>query len=864
MYNASPTAIPSYASVNYAPLTPLLSLQNDPNPAQHYVQDALKERLKHYLGLEKDVWREIYNVGQLIDLFVQGKQIVRKNPITGLYRALTPLNEDQDTVRAANAMQYYETNCITKDGQSNPDIAVRAAKFTDEARAAAKGGQAIVDHYAGRFYTPEYTQRDARLAFRWGTSISRVRYDPGAAGIIVYREIAEQRSLQIGDGGGYCGACQHEDGAQAFLTMPEPAADENPASTPPIKACPQCGSNAVTVDMPATAQTPSVVGVEPIQMGDFVCDLLPLPACKFDLSQTAENSSWFINQTSQDVHAIKSILGNIKIPTGDDEEIGLKILQQLATAGQAISGRSQFDGRRDGQQWQEKRTVTEFYMSPSDYGDIPIKGDERTLGGQPLVEGTLEKTFPDGLVSVWLNNSVLLGLYAENHRRIITSRPWFQRPMSGVGRGAGDMVEVQKRINVIDSQILAYWRSTATPALLYDDVLLEGDKPAYLGNPATSIDVSTAGLPDGKGLHDAVWQFAPAPIPGNFLDYSNTHLNNMMQIASHITTFSGGLPGVNNKTATGAQITDSNSNAIWLPMLELKGSAKKRQMETVLYLYPKRFPMKREFPLGGDYSQAQGVAIQGADLDTDLWLEVVKNSEQPRSPYIKRANLAEAMQAVGGVAGIVALKQQDPKMFEEISKWYDLDFAVGASNSEIVAQICDKRINQLSQAMEQKMLNPVLLMTPEQMPTPEGVTDPMMAQQMQAQIAQMLGAEQQQAIQAALIPPVSALEPAQPEKAQHLADWLDTDLGQEAPPILRAAVEQLIKLHFGNGQGQASAIALASGQVELAGQAPGMAAQHLTESASKEKEQTHAADMQDRKASADMAKEKAKPKGKTK
>jgi len=151
-------------------------------------------------------------------------------------------------------------------------------------------------------------------------------------------------------------------------------------------------------------------------------------------------------------------------------------------------------------------------------------------------------------------------------------------------------------------------------------------------------------------------------------------------------------------------------------------------------------------------------------------------------------------------------------------------------------------------------------MTPEMLPPPEGVTDPVIARQMQAQMAQMLAQEQQQAVQASLIPPVSPLEPAQPEKAQHLAEWLDTDLGQEAPPILRAAVEQLIQLHFHNGQGQASAVALASGQVELAGKAPDMAVQQLTEGASKEKDQAHAADMQDRKASADVAKEKAKPK----
>jgi hypothetical protein len=344
----TPTAIPSYGSANYAPLKPLLSLHDSAAPTPHYIKDALKEYKNHLEGLQKSVWREIYNVGMLVDLFCAGKQLVTRDPRSGLFVALTPKREDESTMRAQNMMQFYENQCITKDISSNPDILVRPAKATDNARAAAKGGQAIVDHYSDKFYTPEFVQRDARLCFRFGVSINRVRYDPGAAGIVVYRELAEQRTIQIGEGSGYCGECEYEGSLQEFISQPEemPAVDETPQA--PTEACPQCGSAAVSLIPPATGQVPTVTGVEAIQMGDLTCDILPLPGCKWDLAFPPEISSWFLYKQSVNFHAIKSILGQIKLGDAENEDFGLQVMTALARSGQALGGRSKMGADKVG------------------------------------------------------------------------------------------------------------------------------------------------------------------------------------------------------------------------------------------------------------------------------------------------------------------------------------------------------------------------------------------------------------------------------------------------------------------------------------------------------------------------------------
>ena len=828
----TPTAIPSYSSTNYAPLKPLLSLHDSAAPTPHYIKDALKERKDHLDGLQKSVWREIYNVGMLVDLFCAGKQLVTRDPRSGLFVALTPKREDESTMRAQNMMQFYENQCITKDISSNPDILVRPAKATDNARAAAKGGQAIVDHYSDKFYTPEFVQRDARLCFRFGVAINRVRYDPAAPGIVVYRELAEQRTIQIGEGSGYCGECEYEGSLQEFISQPEemPAVDEMPQA--PTEACPQCGSAAVSLIPPATGQVPTVTGVEAIQMGDLTCDILPLPGCKWDLAFPPEISSWFLYKQSVNFHAIKSILGQIKLGDAENEDFGLQVMTALARSGQALGGRSKMGADKDSEANKDNRTVTEMYLSAQDIGDIQVRGDEQTLGGQPLQPGTLDKTFPDGCVSVWLDSDTLLGLYAENHKKIISSRPWFQRPLTGVGRGGADMIEPQKRENVLDSQIMRYWNAVGTPAVLYDKDAVSDDEVDYIGHPGTSIPVDMARMiGENRKLSDATHQMQPVAIQGAFYDYVTNHQNNAMQIASHIIDFSGGLPGVNNKTATGAQILDSNANVIWTPTLQLKASARRRQQETVLSLYPKHFPMEREFALGGDYSKAQGIAISGADLDTDLWLQVAQNSEQPRSPYIRRQNLNDCIMMLGGIQGYLTLKQSDPQQFEEITQMFDLDLPSGAGNSENVSQMCAKRVSQLTQAVAQEAIDPMLLMaTPEMLGMPEG-GDPMQVQAMQQQMAAQLQAMQSQAIQSVLIPPVSTLEPAQMEKAVHLQNWLDTDMGQDSPPVLRKAVEILIAQHFEYFGQQSGALALQAGQTQLAGEMPGMAAgvvgQHL-------------------------------------
>lgn len=802
----SPTAIPIFSGQNFAPVGPLLQLRTDPKRPNKF-KDALKEIKNHYERVDKAAWEEVYRAGQLVDLFIQGKQIVRQNPYNGVYIPRVATADDELAQRCMNIMQFYETCSVEKDLSSNPDILIEAAKYSEQAKAAAHGASTIWKHYADKFLTADFCQIDAKLALRFGTAINRLKYDPGAEGIIVYQELAQQKTISLGGGHGSCGVCETFGSAADFM----PPTDD--VMGPQDPACPKCGSNLVSVIPPAAGPLSSVADVQPVKLGDFMLESLPLPGCKWDMGYRPEFSSWFMYKQAVAMTAIKSIIGPIAAEGGQDlDDIGLRVLQNLGLAGQAVFGRSSWWSAK-GTQDTSKGVVTELYLSPEDYGDINITPEE-TLGGGILQPGEMRKTFPGGAVTVWLNDDILLGVYEASHKKELISRPWFLRPMTGVGRGAQDMVEIQKRLNVLDSQQVAYWSSVATPAIIYDQDLIQGDEVGYIGHPKMSLPADTSRMAgDNRTIASALWQMTPAPIPGAFVDYTERHLNNAMQLASHVTSFSGGLPGVNNNTATGAQITQSNSDAVWTPTLQMKGVARQRLAWLLIPAYRERFPMERQFSLGGDFSRAQMIAVKGADLDVELRFVVQKNSEEARSPYTRRANLAAVFQLAQGAAGLSQLKQIDPSLYSAMMQAFDVELEDQSENPMHVEQICTQRIEQLRQASAQGGFGEILMAQVQ----PDA--DPAQAAMMQQQLAQM----QQQAVQSALRPPVSQYEGAQDKKAAYLQLWLDTDQGQMADPTLRAAVEQLLVLHFQNAGNQAQHVALAAGSVQAVGALPSQA-----------------------------------------
>ncbi len=793
---------------NLAPLKPLLELRDGVKKPSHYICDALKERFQNYLERDKSVRNEMVAVGQEIAYFIEGKQLLARAPFSGGWFVLRPEREDETTRRAMNVMQFWTTNWIAKYLSSNPNVIVRPGADTEQSAFAAKAADVIVDHYEHKFYAPWFNQQEALLVLTFGTYLQKISYDPGIKGVIGLREIVEDRPVQISAGAGYCGECAYRGTADEFEAPPDEGVEMGMPGSGLSRSCPRCGSEAVSVIPPAVGAVPTVVGAERVEMGDLRCDILPFPACWWDLHYRAEESPYFIYRQRISTARIRATIGNIRIPgDGAQSDRGLDVIDALAKTGQALGGYSWHGWNRRERRPSDYCTLDEMWMTPDEYADIRARGDEQTVAGVTIPrEVSLAEVFPEGLVAVGLNGMrVVLGLYSERHADHLVSGVYHMKPLSGAGRGAADGVEVQKRLNKFDNQAINYMDAVSTPGILHDVNLIAEDEAQYLGHPRAQIAVDLSQLPPTRSLADAVHAMQPGSLPAQFVQYTQDFLKDMFQLSFHITNFSGGLPGVSNRTATGAQITDANANAIFIPVLQLKAASRVRAAELTVNLYREHFPLDRYFPLGGKHGEAMGMSLNGSQIEGELVFDYEQDSELPKNNYTKREDAVAFFALFGGFAGYLQAVESDPVMVTELARLWNV--RIGGRDYDVVAERCRTRLDQMKAAQATIMS---LRMAPGQALSPlSGVglsvaagIDPI-------------------ALIAAIQPPISRYEPHHLDKARWLSEWLDTDEALDPNNLLlRAAVELLIETHFALGAEVMVATAAAGGMARQAAVAP--------------------------------------------
>lgn len=805
------TSLASPDSKNLAPLTPLLTLGRDQNATEDYLWTALRERFTHHLGLNKTVWDEMYDSGEQVGNFITGKQFVMPNPMSpGRFLPYNPPNQSSQK-RAMNITQFYVSNCLFKWLLSNPDIQVNPGVDTDEAEESAVAAGIIVDHYEREFFQNPRTVIDEALqGICFGSYIWRLYPDTRKPLGHAIREIFEDRAIQSGNGYGKCTECDMEGNATEFQEVESPFGQVT-------GICPECGA-AAQLDRPSTT-LPVVTGQEQVPVFDLSAKLVPFTNAKWDLRFTAEESPWLILRERTNLGVIKAMFGDVRIPDASgrsttDTDRGLDIAERLAYVGQPQAGYARSENRPT--LFKQPVTIEEHWMAPEDYADITLKSETKTVSGETIPKGRLVETFPAGILVQGLNQmTTIIGLYKERHGPYITQGAWYSRPMSGAGRGLQDLVEVQKRVNADDSQIHNYLRATSTPAMLIrSGALGEEDRSIYVGMPGENIPIEDANLPEGMKLSEIVAPaFIPQSVSGQMFEYTYERLNNFAQIVSHITDFSAGLPGVNNKTATGARITQANSNALFTAPLQIKSQVRRDMMRKTVELYRTHVPIARFFPLKGKYGRQQGKMLAGANICKDLVFDVVPDSEIPKNAEIQRDDYTAFFMAFGSYEVYAAAKANDPEMVRDVEHAFGIK--VRAESYSVVASLCLKRIKQMAQFAEM-------------------ATEP----------RQLIMAVQ---------PPVDPLEDQVEDKIKWLRDWLDTDAGLEAPDILRAGVGELIKLQFQFAAQVQTVLAGAMGQAQQAANQPAMDAQAQLDAQNEQPENTEPTGEQQFEAAKDVA-----------
>jgi hypothetical protein len=753
------------AQPNLAPVEPLLKLREVPKPQPTPLQQQLKEIYDDKMRQEEKVWDEMYAVGQLVGLFIAGQQLVVKAPYSAGYRVLRVQNEDQYTQKAINLTQFYAWAGTAKILRSNPDIVARPGDDSDQALNASIGAKAIVDCYAPKLYDANFSIKEALLVQQYGTVIERLRYSPAAKGPTMMKKIMGQQEVQIGEGVGTCVDCQQ--------TLPLGQFGDG--------MCPECGSTSIDAAPPPMAMINTVTGHEEVRLGDWVIDQMPFPACRWDLYRYPEESSWFIYRQRIPKGALNLILGDVDLPDGGGEDKGLDILHAQAYQGSTINGYAR-EGDNKGDWRKKTRHVEEMYLSPEDYAHVRIPKDTRTVSGQILPEGKMVDACPDGAVILGEGGCrTLLGIFKEKHSDCLSSSRWFTQGDSGAGRGMSDMIEAQRRFNASDGQIFSALAASSTPAWAYDPTIIKPAHMGYISKPRTNIPFSLAMLGPNGDITKAIRALEPGNVAGQYIDYSQKHLKNMMDVQALVLDFSDFLP-IDNRTATGAQIASALANSLVGPQLQGKTGMRVKQAEQLTNQYRDRMPIKRWFPIGGKRGKRPGIYLSGADLKGQVVFEAVPDSELPVSPFIKQQDFTSWMQSVGGPQGYMILKQQDPEMLQRSLGIFHIKLDLETFDAITVR--CRGRLDQLIEFAG------------------KGITEP-------------------QLMVESMMPPISPFEAEHMQKMVWWQEWLDDDEASEPDMMpVRLAAELVIQTHFRFEGEQQVALAGGQGMAQAAMMAP--------------------------------------------
>lgn len=777
--------LPAAEGSNYAPIQPLLTLGRDQPKVSNYLWDALRERATHYLNLQKETRREMLTSGEQVANFISGRQFLMPSLYEPGRFIPYQLPNSNAQKRALNVTQFYVSNCLFKWLLSNPEVQVTPGIATDEAEQAAAGATIIVDRYGREFFKPRKVIEEGLQGICWGSYIWRIYPDIGKQIATAIREVLENRTIEMGDGFGQCSECDFAGKARDFQQVMSPEGEMQ------AHLCPECNSRA-SVEMPAKASIPTVVDQQHVPIFDLSAEIVPFTNALWDYQFTFNESPWAIIRKRTNKGVITALIGDVRIPDGKGGlDVGLDIAERLAYSGSANAGYS--SSSNNGKSlYREPTTIDECWLSPGDYADIVLRDDVQTVGGQIIPKGPLVKSFPEKLLMQGLNEwAAIFGLFKESHKRYTTQGVWYSKAMSGAGRGLNDLVEVNKILNADHAQIHNYLRSVSTPAMgVRIEALGDENRAKYVGTPGMNIPIISSNLPEDMKIDDIVRPlFQPQSVPGQMFDFTYNRTNELAQLMSHITDFSGGLPGVKNDTATGARITQANSNALFTPPLSVKKEVRQRIAEISVDLYCQHVPIERYFPLKGKYGRMQGVYLSGASIKKD-WLafEVTEDSELPRNSAIKRDDYTAFFGMFkGGFVDYAAAKEASPEIVQDMERAYGIK--AEAEKYNVAETLCLQRVKQM------------------------------------AQVAQLT--QNPQDLLLAINPPIDALEDNVETKIKWLRAWFDTNDGMEAPPQLRQAVGLVIRLYFQNLSDVQTAIAGAQGDaVAAAGAAPAIG-QHL-------------------------------------
>ena len=674
--------------VNFAPQKPLVDLRDSSDPAaaektvqQHWLVKELKAKYEELIGRQKPAWRSLVAAGQINGLFIMGEQILRINTYNGMPRIDTPNRHDPTHVRCINKLQSYCTQMQAKWKSSKPDIVVEPYSNDDRAIAQSEKANAVVDYLQKKFFTTWFDLTEGLDNQIWGWYGRMVQPDFTQKSLFAFREILGEKIVPVGKAYAKCDKCGY---------MGDQKKTKKIAGRADFDACPECESLEFDFQGPLEVKIPAPVGREKVFLPEIVCRSLDFAATRWDLRHKFEESSWAIVERAVDESVVREVLGSIRFPEGESgNDFGLEALDLLATRGAAFGGRT-----TNAKEKEKKTVITEMYLSASDLFDIRVGTDEKTVEGTTLpAKKRLSEVFPEGCTVVGINGmALILGIYRGTHQDSSASGVFHLRPRSGAGRGIDDAREVQKQFNRRYSQVDAFMGTRGTPPILSVENAIEPRYKEMLSNPKAVIPVKLQNFPEVRSVGDLISPLQGESVPGDLLSVTFDRLEDMLQTSYHVLNFSGGNPRADNKTATGAEILDADSQEIVSPMLAVKAECNLDTVRKGFYKWCRLTPVARFIPFKErDSSGGYGITVAGRDVDGEYNWGWVPGSEAPKTRYTENQKRIGFFGLFGGVQNYFLLKQQFPRDVAELQRDFDVNLKTDSYDG--VTESCRLRLS---------------------------------------------------------------------------------------------------------------------------------------------------------------------------
>lgn len=810
---------------NLSPLSGVTQAIEDYSPQTIDFAKWIKTKTDSLERLHDKVWREQFLIASLIYLMVEGKQILSLNPRTNGWVPMDLPRRTDSPVYAYNQVGFFVNAIKARFAQSHPKIEWYPAKDTDEAAGAAKGARVVTDHYFRKYLTEQFLQGEATLAVA-GNYARLIYYSDDTRGGYGKREVTGTTEI-AGESAYLCADCgrtgstdeisgsmqgpaaspiavPQPDGSGIVSAQPDiasdvslslassgqtaapPMQDMGGAPLPPAPAvCPGCGSpNVVTTEAPPV-EAETVVGEEQYEVGDVVIESVPFFELRWDIATTLEESTWLRRKRRLRVDVLEATFPGLKIKTKGTDDTGLQQAENLRTSTYGSGGRRNQQSRAEEGDFCD---FTQWWLSRPLLANVVVESDVETISGVVIPAGTkLSDMFPDGMYIADIDGLPgPVDVRNECHADMWVSGQFRQRAMTGLGIGIEDIIEPQRQLNLLLSLIYTSLRTVSNPATAFDERVFGNNVTQYLGRPDVNIPFNTTNMPENYDIRQGL--FRMQGMPPSSQHYQSVQLmQQQMERASGVTNTSLGQSlGLDNRTATGAQIASANADTMTIPYLCLKAEVDRRTAVKVVKCFRKHCIDSRYLQIAGKRGEVTGMWLKAADLSDDLIAEVVPESYVPKTDFDRQQAFQQLMLMCGGPQGIQLLMKESPELFNQLTTSLGID--MGGDDYGDAVQLGRMRIEQMKANL------PMVTQTIMMMPPTQVSLDPMTGQPVEVPIdpAQEGG----QMLAMSVQPPVDPFELGHEASIHYLRDFLSTDEGINADPMLRAAVGVMITQHI--------------------------------------------------------------------